>query len=882
MNAAYLRRCWEEIRFDDVPYSEDQAFGKAMLAAGWTKVFHPGAAVQHAHDYGPVGFMRRYFDEYRGLRETTGHVERLGVRSTARDVRSLVAADRRWMREQGFAPAGRSAWTARSVVHHGGRKAFAALGSRADRLPSGLQRAISLEGRALGDGSAGGPPPREAIPALGPTSFEALLEVARDGELPLCDPVAGMAERERLHIAVVIPPFRRGSGGHSTIYNLLTRLEERGHTVSTWLHDPIGLLGHERAAVVRGNLREFFRPIAGPVFKGFDDWYGADVALATGWDTVFPVLRLPLTRARAYLVQDHEPEFSATSAQSLWARESYLHGLHVIAASPWLAELAEQRYGATATTFDLGVEHAVYKPRAVPRRDDTVIFYARDVTPRRAVPLGLLALEELRRRRPGVRFMLFGDDQPIRAPFPYEHLGIASPEQLSWAYSEATVGLSLSLTNYSLIPQEMLACGLPVVELGGLSLEGVFGADGPVELAAPDPMAIADALERLLLDAGLRERRAREGLAFVAGRTWDRAAAQLERGLREALRSSGERSPAPDPVLPPAADPAAWQAGARSVPVAGASGTAATDRLHGRLDAGDLDAIDAALDGGQRATLASASPDDARRIALAFGVWHRVPAVLEKTGLQPGRASARRARDGPRPAGGRRRAVLRRPGRRDARARRRDAGRRPCADWTSAAPRDAWCARWRPPGRRPSGTGATPTTEAIGWAREHLPGVRFLHAPAGPAAALRRRRDGPGGRDLDLVALRRGGRDRLAGRAASRRAPRRPAAADDARPAGDRPRRARRRALGRAARAHPPRALPPATGSRAEFGPGGDWGVRTRSGAPRSSRPSGSRATPPRRGRSSPTRSAATPATRTCTCCAAAEARWSPPTARRS
>ena len=38
----------------------------------------------------------------------------------------------------------------------------------------------------------------------------------------------------------MIPPFRRGSGGHSTIYNLLTRLEERGHTVSTWLHDPKG------------------------------------------------------------------------------------------------------------------------------------------------------------------------------------------------------------------------------------------------------------------------------------------------------------------------------------------------------------------------------------------------------------------------------------------------------------------------------------------------------------------------------------------------------------------------------------------------------------------------------------------------------------------
>ena len=75
MNACYARACWQEVRFRDVAYSEDQAFGADMLAAGWAKVYHPGAGVLHAHDYGPVEFMRRYFDEYRGLRESTGHVE---------------------------------------------------------------------------------------------------------------------------------------------------------------------------------------------------------------------------------------------------------------------------------------------------------------------------------------------------------------------------------------------------------------------------------------------------------------------------------------------------------------------------------------------------------------------------------------------------------------------------------------------------------------------------------------------------------------------------------------------------------------------------------------------------------------------------------------
>ena len=56
---------------------------------------------------------------------------------------------------------------------------------------------------------------------------------------------------------------------------------------------------------------------------------------------------------------------------------------------------------------------------------------------------------------------------------------MASPGQLAQAYSQGTVGLCLSLTNYSLIPQEMMACGMPCVDIAGGSSEATFGADGP-------------------------------------------------------------------------------------------------------------------------------------------------------------------------------------------------------------------------------------------------------------------------------------------------------------------------------------------------------------------------------------------------------------------
>ena len=73
-----------------------------MLEAGWVKVFQPAAAVRHAHDYGPVEFMKRFFDEYRGLRESSGHVEPLALRRAAHEVR----ADARWMRASTAGPRG--------------------------------------------------------------------------------------------------------------------------------------------------------------------------------------------------------------------------------------------------------------------------------------------------------------------------------------------------------------------------------------------------------------------------------------------------------------------------------------------------------------------------------------------------------------------------------------------------------------------------------------------------------------------------------------------------------------------------------------------------------------------------------------------------------
>ena len=367
------------------------------------------------------------------------------------------------------------------------------------------------------------------LPVAAPS---ALLEVARDGVVALDG--AGAPGEGPLRVAFVVPPFRRGSGGHHTISDLVRALEARGHACSLWIEDDEARHAAESAEQTAASWVEFFGPVAAARHVGFAAWQGADVAVATGWQTVHRVLRLRGAHGRAYLVQDHEPDFYGASAERMWAQETYRLGLHCIAASPWLAELLRGQYAATATAFDLGVDHGTYRPAGTEREDDLVVFYARATTPRRAVPLGLLALAELARRRPRTRIALFGDGTPVHAPYAHEHLGVMEGPALAALYARATVGMVLSTTNPSLVPTEMLACGLPCVDLASPSMVACFGADGPIALAQPEPLALADALAELLHDRAARTRRGELGLALAAGRTWARAGEQVEAGLRTA------------------------------------------------------------------------------------------------------------------------------------------------------------------------------------------------------------------------------------------------------------------------------------------------------------------------------------------------------------
>jgi glycosyltransferase involved in cell wall biosynthesis len=344
-------------------------------------------------------------------------------------------------------------------------------------------------------------------------------------------------------IAWVVPVWKRGSGGHTTVFRLVRQMELRGHRCAIYVFDPSHRVVRSPYEL-RDEIREHFVPgVEAQVFKNLDDFDSADLCIATAWQTAFPVRDLPRCREKVYLVQDHETEFFATSAQQIWAEETYRMGYPSIAYTPWMAKVLREQYGLEARWFECGTDLDVF-PFAGPegREREIVAVYARRETERRAVDLAIAALSVLMRRRPSVRPVFFGSHRKTEVPFAAEDLRVVSPHRLAKLYREAAVGLVFSLTTHSLVAHEMMASGLPTVELEGDNVGSALGPPGELVAQVPRrPDAIADAIEHLLDDREAGAAMARRARAFVEERTWDRAGDQVESALREFLANPRRR-----------------------------------------------------------------------------------------------------------------------------------------------------------------------------------------------------------------------------------------------------------------------------------------------------------------------------------------------------
>jgi hypothetical protein len=357
---------------------------------------------------------------------------------------------------------------------------------------------------------------RVAYHRLGASDLEFPLrynDVADSRGLKLEEPQVRPSRGTTLTIGWICTPPAAGSGGHTTMFRMLEALEAGGHRCVVYLYDMFdGELARHTEVI-----RNAWPKVAAEIRSVSDGLAPLDAYVATSWQTAHVLAsRAELATRRLYFVQDFEPWFYPQGAEYTLAEDTYRFGFRPITVGRMLADLLREQFGAAATVAEFGWDDTVYRcTNPEPRKG--VVFYARRDVARRGFALGLLALREFHRRHPDHDIHLFGDPT-VQMPFPAINHGRLTPQQLSELYNRCAAGVALSFTNLSLVPDEMLACG--VVPVAGESTYAQASLDNPhVRWATPTPLGLADALSEAVT-AGVSPTVISAGVRPVA---WDSA-----------------------------------------------------------------------------------------------------------------------------------------------------------------------------------------------------------------------------------------------------------------------------------------------------------------------------------------------------------------------
>jgi glycosyltransferase involved in cell wall biosynthesis len=342
---------------------------------------------------------------------------------------------------------------------------------------------------------------------------------------------------EPLTVAWVCSPPGPGSGGHTTMFRVMSALERAGHTCVVYLHDEHGWSLEQHVRTIR-SWWPWVQAEVRDVAHGIDD---AHAIFATAWSTAYPVLASPAKGVRFYLVQDFEPSFYAAGSEALLADATYRFGFHGVTAGPWLAQRLRRDYGMAADHFEFGRDLTYALDPLVPTRQRTgICFYSRPDTPRRAFELGVLALELFAGRHPEVDIHLYGM-KGGRLAFAASDHGLLTPEQLNDLYNRCIGGLVLSATNVSLVPHEMLAAGC-VPDVNDAAHNRMVLDNDCVAYAPATPFELADALCALVeRPVAERSATARAAAASVQASSWDQAGETVERVVREVVEAAAPR-----------------------------------------------------------------------------------------------------------------------------------------------------------------------------------------------------------------------------------------------------------------------------------------------------------------------------------------------------
>ena len=293
-------------------------------------------------------------------------------------------------------------------------------------------------------------------------------------------------------IAWVIPHPGKGSGGHRTIIQNVNALIRAGYECDIYVEDD----DISTPQIVRNKINEYYEKCDAGIYVGLQVKKDYDLMFATGWQIVEFVKNMP-ARKKAYFIQDFEPWFFPMGDQYLITENSYRYGFKPVTIGKWLAHKMLAEYNNPVEYFDFGADLNVYKKLENVKKENAICFVYQPEKSRRCDIIGLRALKIVKTLKPDLKIYLYGSSVEATFDFECENLHIIPITECNELYNKCKVGVCMSASNPSRIPFEMMAAGLPVVEL--YKENNIYDMpDEGVVLARTSPEAIASAIIDIL------------------------------------------------------------------------------------------------------------------------------------------------------------------------------------------------------------------------------------------------------------------------------------------------------------------------------------------------------------------------------------------------
>ena len=313
-------------------------------------------------------------------------------------------------------------------------------------------------------------------------------------------------------IAWIIPSPIKGSGGIRTMIQNANFLVRQGFECDIYVEEDYVNTNES----MKQRIINFYGECLCDVYVGIDFKKEYDLAFAT-YSIKTPDYLYYMknnVKRKAYFIQDFEPWFEPMGGLYLDMEHTYKYGLNGVSIGKWLAYKLQHEFNQPMNYFSFCADTNVYKKLDNVEKENAVCFIFQPEKPRRCSNIGIRALLLVKALRPDVKIYLYGSDVDIKLDVEMENLHIMPIDKCNELYNKCKVGVCMSSSNPSRIPFEMMAAGLPVVDLYRENNLYDIPEDG-VLLADTSPEAIATAIIKILDDDKLQQSMSKKGYEFM-------------------------------------------------------------------------------------------------------------------------------------------------------------------------------------------------------------------------------------------------------------------------------------------------------------------------------------------------------------------------------